>query len=204
MNQHENLIEAVHEHWILSGVALDEADDMAEELADHLSAAVADGKDIDAVVGPNLRHFADDWAEPATTPDPLRAKAARISLGMAVCVICWTGAQTLFGWSTQVMLRPIETGVVAILAALAAYVIVSPATSRLRPNGNIRSRLGVAAVTGLVVGLILGSWIWLASTFEEAWTVQIPSWLAVSSVFLTVAIMLGPPLALAVRPSRVR
>ncbi len=33
------------------------------ELSDHLASAEADGKDVEDVVGTNLRAFADQWAE---------------------------------------------------------------------------------------------------------------------------------------------
>ena len=51
MAETKDLVKAVHEHWILSGVDPDQADEMAVELTDHLHAAVADGKTTEAVVG---------------------------------------------------------------------------------------------------------------------------------------------------------
>lgn len=41
MQRDSEIVQAVHEHWVLSGVGIDDANDMADELADHLTAAEA-------------------------------------------------------------------------------------------------------------------------------------------------------------------
>ena len=49
-------------YWESTGVPTDAVAEMRTELQTHLEAAVEAGKDVDAVVGPDLDAFAEEWA----------------------------------------------------------------------------------------------------------------------------------------------
>src|SRR5215472_1807156 len=57
-----DLVEACAGYWELRGVALESSTEMQLELEQHLQQAVADGKPLEAVLGPNPAAFAEAWA----------------------------------------------------------------------------------------------------------------------------------------------
>jgi hypothetical protein len=193
------LVRAIHDHWIMSGVELPTADSMADELADHLAAAAADGKSVDSVVGPNIRAFADQWAEPYTADEGIGPTLGLVILGAVGFLIFNLGATALFEWAPQVTVHPISTGVGAVLGGLVGLLILSPMSSRLSPGGGVRSWFTLWAGTSLLAGIFLSSWFWLSSRFEESWTFEMPSWLIAAAAFAFVLVLYGSP-----RENRVR
>ena len=192
MQRDSDLVKAIHEHWVLTGVAVDDADEMADELADHLSAAVNDGKDVEDVVGPNLRSFADDWAAPVASQDSLAEKVRLVLMATIMFAAATVGASAIFDWTSQVTVKPIETGLAGILGGCIAVVLVGPASSRLSPRGGLRSGVGVVVGAGLAIGLLLAGWVWTATKYEEAWTVSVPSWLAIGAAAVTFCVVMFP------------
>lgn len=192
MSQRTNLVKAVHEHWILTGVDLDDANTMADELADHLANAEADGKSFETVVGSNLRSFADEWAEPVAEKRSPSTKIGLTAMGAAMFATCSVGASAIIEWTNQVTVRPIETGFAAILGGIVATTLVGSTSSRLNPRGGIRNAASLALVTGFAVAALFIGWFWLASTFEDAWTIEVPSWIAVVSAVVALTVVISP------------
>jgi membrane protein implicated in regulation of membrane protease activity len=58
----DQVVDRCRTYWLGSGVDSDAASDMAIELRSHLQDAMAEGKTIESVIGPNLDAFAGDWA----------------------------------------------------------------------------------------------------------------------------------------------
>jgi DNA-binding ferritin-like protein (Dps family) len=202
MQRTSDLVKAIHEHWILTGVSVDDADEMADELADHLSAAVDDGKDVEAVVGSDLRAFADEWAAPVADPDTPAEKVRLVLMTAVMFAAATVGATAIFEWSSRVTIEPVETGLAGILGGCIAVVLVGPASSRLSPSGGLRSGVGVVVVGGIAIGMLLTGWVWAAATFEEAWTVTVPSWLAIAAAVITFGVVLFPLIGLWMRLDR--
>ena len=198
MQRHSELVRAVHEHWVLTGVDLEQADDMADELADHLTAAAADGKDIEAVVGPDLRAFADEWAAPLAEPPSPRDVVRLTLLGAATCATANVAADALVNWQRTVTVDPVTTGVLALLGGLMANILVGPRLSRLGRTG-LRGNTRVLLPYSLVWALLASVVIWGTTRFEAALAVTLPTWLVVVSAVVTFAITIGPLVALFLR-----
>ena len=192
MQRDSDLVNAVHEHWVLSGVDVDDADTMAEELADHLSSALADGKSVEAVVGGNLRDFADRWAEPIVEPASLWSRMRLVLVGAASFATAYVGVGAGLDLGSPVTVEPIETGIAAIFGGFIGLLLFSPTTSRLSPKGGLRSGRGLAILVLLMGMILLGGWIALASAFEEAWTFEVPAWLAVVAALYAFVIFISP------------
>src|SRR5215467_9105118 len=57
-----DLVRACTGYWKLRGIAREHITEMQLELEQHLQHAVADGKSLEAVLGPNPAVFAEAWA----------------------------------------------------------------------------------------------------------------------------------------------
>ena len=58
----DQVVDQCRAYWLASGVPQDATDDMTAELRVHLGEAVSGGRMVDAVTGPNLESFAEEWA----------------------------------------------------------------------------------------------------------------------------------------------
>lgn len=195
MQRQSEIVEAIHEHWILTGVELDDANDMADELADHLTTASADGKDLEAVVGPDLRAFADSWADPVATKQSTLSKVGTVVGATIAGAICFVGAGGLFEWNSEVVVEPVETGIIALIIGFTATILVGPVTSRLSPSGKLRSGPGVALRSGVLFAPVMGSWLWISTSYEEQWTVTVPNWLVIPAAVFAFVLFLFPLIA---------
>ena len=61
-------------YWMNGGISRGRADEMAEELDLHLREALENGKDVEDVVGPDIKAFAEEWAAPNRQAKPLSAE----------------------------------------------------------------------------------------------------------------------------------
>lgn len=199
MQTNEHIVEAVQEHWVLSGVDVDVAAEMADELADHLAAAAEDGKSVEAVVGDDLRAFADEWSVPVADQETPLRRLQLVLMGAVTFAMVSVGASALFDWTTDVIVEPVTTGFAAILGGITAMVAVGPTTSRLRSGTTLRHPAVIALAVGLTFGVLMSSWFVLARRFEGAWTVTLPRWLVLIATALTLFVTVGPLLALATR-----
>lgn len=59
----DQVVDQCRAYWLASGVPQDATDDMTAELRVHLGEAVSAGRMVDAVTGPNLESFAEEWAQ---------------------------------------------------------------------------------------------------------------------------------------------
>ncbi|MGI9665956.1 MAG: NfeD family protein [Acidimicrobiia bacterium] len=66
----DQVVERCHTYWVESGVFADSADEMSSELRSHLNEAAAAGKSIEAVTGPDVDGFAEEWASAYRDPKP--------------------------------------------------------------------------------------------------------------------------------------
>ena len=196
VQQTSDLIKAVHEHWVLTGVDIDTADEMADELADHLRSAEEDGKDPALVVGEDVRAFADGWAAPVADRTKPWEQAKLFVIGAVAAALGFLGAQVLLGWSTELTVRPLSTGLLSIVLGFVALVILGPAISRLSPGGGLRSNTFVVVRVGVPLALLIGGWIWASTAYEEELTFAIPSWLAVVAGVFAFGLIVMPLITL--------
>lgn len=84
----DQIIDQCRAYWQGSGVTPEEVNEMAVELRSHLRDASAAEKSLEAVTGPNIEAFAEEWAEanrgpkPATGTSLPRESATRSSIGL--------------------------------------------------------------------------------------------------------------------------
>ncbi len=69
----DQVVERCRSYWLGSGVSTDTAEEMSSELRTHLSEAAAAGKSVEAVTGPDIEDFAEEWAIAFRGPRPAAA-----------------------------------------------------------------------------------------------------------------------------------
>lgn len=169
------VVDAVHEHWVLRGVR--DAAEMRDELADHLAAALRDGKSIEDVTGPDLHAFADAWAAEQRRDSTLwkwGAVAGTIVFVVAVRVALAILAER----SLEVRIDLGGLVVVAGIATAALFLVPrGRLTSAVRPRSRGRTWLRDGAVI-TAVGVIL------LVVFRQmgAPQVELPAWASVLAV----------------------
>lgn len=184
----EQVVDAVQEHWVLSGVEPKTADEMADELADHLRLAEAEGKSAEVVVGGDLRSFADDWARPVGSRDMLVDRLELMAIAVAVYVIFSVGANAIFERG-DVVVSPISLSVFTVVAVVLSLFVLSPTTSRLRSNMTLRKRSLVPLVSGFSFALFGVSWWAVTETFEDPFSFTVPRWLAIGTFVATFLVL---------------
>lgn len=66
----DQVVDRCRSYWLESGVSTGAADEMASELRTHLDEAAVAGKSIEAVTGPDVDEFAEEWALAFRGPRP--------------------------------------------------------------------------------------------------------------------------------------
>ena len=201
MAETKDLVKAVHEHWILSGVDPDQADEMAVELTDHLHAAVADGKTTEAVVGADLLQFANDWAEPVIEPMNFASKVRLVAIGVLMFVISTVAIDGVFEGSAGVTVDPFFVAPAGVLGGLLAYAVVSPIGSRVSRQG-VRSRRVDWLMWTVLFALFIAGWVWVSTTFESEWLIPVPAWFVVVAGLVTFVVMVFPFVTIMQRADR--
>ncbi len=169
------VVDAVHEHWVLQGIR--DAAEMRDELADHLGAALRDGKSIDDVTGPDLQAFADAWAAEQRRDSKLWKWGA--VAGAIVFVVAARVALAIVGErSLEVRIDLGGLVVVAWIAAAALFLVPrGRLTSAARPRSRRRTWLRDAMVI-TTVSLILS----VALRLMDAPQLHLPAWVSVLAV----------------------
>ncbi len=70
----ERVVAECERYWRSTGVPPETVDEMEVELISHLNEARAEGKTIQAVVGPDLAAFAEEWAAEYRPPRATRTR----------------------------------------------------------------------------------------------------------------------------------
>ncbi len=84
----DQIVDRCRAYWQGSGVTPEGVNEMAVELRSHLRDASTAGKSLEAVTGPNIDAFAEEWAEANRGPKPItettlpRESATRSSIGL--------------------------------------------------------------------------------------------------------------------------
>lgn len=71
----DQVVERCRTYWLESGVSRAATDEMASELHIHLSEAAVAGKTTEAVTGPDIEGFAEEWAMAFRGPRPASPQA---------------------------------------------------------------------------------------------------------------------------------
>lgn len=80
-------------HWLVNRIPQDRAEEMGDELGQHLEEAVRDGKSVEDVVGPDVYAFAESWAEEdrpeSTAKDRAVEYVSALSFGIAYAAVAF-------------------------------------------------------------------------------------------------------------------
>lgn len=176
----EQIARTVYEcelYWIRTGVPRRETNDMLSELERHLREADKDGKPIEAVVGGDVKAFAESWAEENRLPGELGKRLLIFANYLAI-------STPIFATFTHLWYRTLSFGVdlwmllpVWTFAFAAAMNLFHTLTmlEHLRPRWKrYLALVGLSSVTVLVpVGIIaltfgsknatLFDWSWSAT-----------------------------------------
>jgi hypothetical protein len=101
------VVEDCARYWRRTGVPPPRVQEMRAELEAHLQEATAEGKALDAVVGPHVEGFAEEWARefrPSPAP-PRRARAGGPALlaFVTAIVLLWVAAMSPVGSGSGAM-----------------------------------------------------------------------------------------------------
>lgn len=195
MNEQADVVDAIWEHWVLHrSIDVQEANVMRDELATHLTEAKEHGSSTRDVVGPDIRKFADDWADPAAE----RTVRAQVRDGFQVVVAAVCGvsfAAVVANWSFDLSVHVFAAALNIALLSLGASFLFSKRASRLRAHHVIRPSAQSVTV-GLASGLMIVGWVWLdpfSETGPEVTLPRIPLMaLASAGAFFLLAMPLGP------------
>ena len=83
----DEVVRQATSHWAKCGIPLSSRRRKADELRDHLEAAVADGRDVRDVVGPDVVAFAAAWAQAdreRNWVEPVLFLAANLTLSLGL------------------------------------------------------------------------------------------------------------------------
>jgi len=150
----DEVVDAIWEHWIVHrDLPVDLANDMRDELAQHLDEAADDGKSTADVTGPDLLAFADGWAEQAHQKrrfEPFRLAIQAVvsgAAGLTFAHVAWT--RTL-----DVSPRWVDLGLASLSVVAFALVFFGPWGSRLGHRPEPHPKLSKALVAGLAGGAV--------------------------------------------------
>ncbi len=186
-------IEAVYEHWIVHrGLDAELAAEMKDELADHLGAATADGTPLEQVTGPNIKAFADNWADVNVEPKTWGTRLGLLASATTAFMAAVIGARAIFERTLTVTLNPIEMGLAALLGTGFALLFLSPFGSRLTSSTKVRKPSVMSWAFGFAWAIVLTGWIYLAGRIWPDVTWTLPWWVAPIAVAVTVALVVLP------------
>lgn len=156
--------------WLSSGVSADSATEMANELQSHLEQAMAAGKSLDTVVGPDIDAFATEWAAEFTGPQPAatpreptppslprtdsRAGTTGLWFG-AIVIVLMIGAVALFAPKDDSLDQAVWAGVWFVSAAMLAIGEMMTAGFFLLPFAIGAASAAMLALAGVGVPLQL-------------------------------------------------
>ena len=107
----DQVVDRCRSYWLASGVSTTAADEMAIELRTHLDEAKAAGKSVEAVTGPDIDEFAEEWALASRGPRPAARTPAEPSMPRT------DGRYP--GWAMW-------TGILVIVAVVALVAVFGP------------------------------------------------------------------------------
>ena len=120
-------------HWLVNRIPQDRAEEMADELGQHLEEAVQDGKTVEDVVGPDVYAFAESWAEEDrpvwTVRDRVVEYVSAFSFGVSYAAVAFH----LLNWT---LFLSVHWSVIPILVVFAwplSRLVVRPEPSDTRP-----------------------------------------------------------------------
>ena len=173
-NEAFEVVDAVHEHWVLQGVQ--DAADMRDELADHLGAALRDGKTIEDVTGPDLQAFADQWAAERSR-DSVRWKWGAVAGAIMFAAATRVALAMVGERSLEVRIDLGGLVIVAGITAAALFLFRGRLTSAARPRSRRRTLLRDASV-------LVGAAVALSVAFRLMGRPQLhlPAWISVLAV----------------------
>lgn len=174
----QQLVDACATYWLVHDVPWRTVNEMRLELTAHVQAAAQDGKAWQTVVGPDVRHFAESWAE-AYRPQPSRTRQLAVAIVFVLfaalltavldhmlyqrslsIVISWgslirfgllLSAQALLLWLSKDLLRDIPSYRRRGVLIVAGYLLLQGIVGTL------------VRATGLDQHAIINSWSWLAT-----------------------------------------
>ena len=133
----------------------DRAEEMGEELEQHLWDAVGEGKTVESVVGSDVEVFAESWAEEDLPPTSFADRAIEAIFAVSAFFTIAAGLSHLVGWTlyVQVIWFP-----VLLLLGASAWLVQEVVERVRRPQtGSLRkSWLLTAAMVLLVFGISAG------------------------------------------------
>ncbi|MDY7101291.1 MAG: hypothetical protein S0880_08900 [Actinomycetota bacterium] len=201
-NDVDDLLAAIRHHWVFArGLRPSAADEMHEELRDHLADARADGRTIDDVVGDDLLAFADDWAD-QRGDTPRWRRPLEIAGVLALWPFVWTGAMAQAEGTLQPSVSLLELAGFAVIFLVWVAFTCSRITSPLRPA--VRRAFTYSnyyRATGLT--LIGAAIVWFATLALlpiDGWAITVPTAFGLTSA----AVYAGGLAALVVRGLRRR
>ena len=112
-----NLTEACRAYWRRNGVPEARIAEMSAELEDHLHEALADGKNVEDVTGPDVEKFAEDWAAPNRPSRSLGQETLDVLSDAVVALAVVMGMSHLLVWSMAIPVS-LKDAVGALLLAL--------------------------------------------------------------------------------------
>lgn len=87
-------------HWLVNRIPQDRAEEMVDELGQHLEEAVQDGKTVEDVVGPDVSAFAKSWAEEGHPDWTAKDRVVEYAFAMSFGVAFAAGALHLLYWTS--------------------------------------------------------------------------------------------------------
>ena len=174
----ERIARTVYEcelYWVRTGVPRREINDMLSELERHLREAAEDGKPIEAVVGGDVKTFAESWAEENRPPRELGKRLLIFANYLAISI-------PIFATFTHLWYRTLSFGV-DLWMLLPVWTLAFAASMNLLPTLTVLEHLrprwkrhlalvGLSSVTVLVpVGIIaLAFGSRNATLFDWSWS----------------------------------
>lgn len=136
----DQVVERCRTYWVESGVFADAADEMSSELRAHLDDAAAAGKSIEAVTGPDVDGFAEEWASAYRDPKPASTPAEPTPPSLPR-----TDSRTP-GWAFW-------AGILVMVALVALVAVFAPSDDTMDQSLWVGLWLGAAAL--LAIGEML-------------------------------------------------
>ncbi|MCC5954247.1 MAG: hypothetical protein JJU45_19320 [Acidimicrobiia bacterium] len=117
----DEAVRKANSHWLKSGLPRAQRRRKAEELTDHLDAAVADGRHVSDVVGNDIVAFASEWAQADRERNWVEA-----ALFLVANLTLWVGLLALLGPLIDGRERsgmPADVALAVELAIVAAFAV---------------------------------------------------------------------------------
>jgi membrane protein implicated in regulation of membrane protease activity len=115
----DQVVDRCRSYWLESGVSTTATDEMAAELAAHLADAWSAGKTIEAVTGPDIEEFAEEWASAFRGPKPTMPPARPEGQRQPTSPTLPRSDSRAPGWALWV-------GILGIAAVVALVAILAP------------------------------------------------------------------------------